>query len=79
LTKQALNVCPWLAPSSPKGILIPLIPSSSAIHLDVRTRTWPSVAALMMRTSWSCGHAIHNQDWDLILESWNRYDRSVTQ
>ena len=29
-----------------------------------------------MRTSWSCGHATHNQDWDLISESWNRFDKS---
>ena len=32
-----------------------------------------------MRTSWSRGHATHNQDWDLIPESRNRYDKSVSQ
>jgi hypothetical protein len=26
----------------------------------------------MMWTSWSCGHATQNQDWDLILKSRNR-------
>jgi len=30
-------------------------------------------------SSWSHGHTTHNQDWDLILESQNRFDRSVTQ
>jgi hypothetical protein len=26
----------------------------------------------IFRTSWSCGHATHNQNWDLIRESRNR-------
>ena len=34
---------------------------------------------LLMWTSWSHGHATHNQDWDLIPESRNRSDRSVTK
>jgi hypothetical protein len=33
----------------------------------------------VMWTSWSRGHATHNQDWDLISKSRNRSDRSVTQ
>jgi hypothetical protein len=32
----------------------------------------------MMQTSWSRGHATHNQDWDLIPESRNRSVRSDT-
>jgi len=32
-----------------------------------------------MQASWSRGHATDNQDWDLIPESQNRSDRSVTQ
>jgi hypothetical protein len=38
-----------------------------------------TLLAYLMRTLWSHGHATHNQDWDLIPESWKMSDRSVAQ
>jgi hypothetical protein len=44
---------------------------------------WPCFRAylwyLLMWTSWSCGLAPHNQDWDPIPKSWNKCDSTMTQ
>jgi len=38
---------------------------------------WSIFMGDLMRTLWSRGYATHNQDWDLVLESQKKSDRSV--
>jgi hypothetical protein len=42
---------------------------------------WSNLARVRCSSCWreSCGHAIHNQNWNMILKSQKRSDRSVTQ